>query len=94
MRCFDVVDHAPVVVVQHHSQHVHSLHMLRMVLTKQWRNISSSINATTNITPMEKYDAENAMLIVVEVMPLRRILLAAVWDPSTGDMLVVVLSLY
>ena len=30
------------------------------------------------MTPMEKYDAENAMLTVVEVMPLMRILLAEV----------------
>ena len=37
---------------------------------------------------MEKYDDENAILIVVDVMPLRRILLADVWEPSTGDMLV------
>ena len=27
----------------------------------------------TSITPMEKYDAENAKLEVVDVMPLRRI---------------------
>ena len=40
------------------------------------------------ITPMEKYDAENAKLEVVDVMPLMRILLADVWDPSTGEMLV------
>ena len=41
---------------------------------EQWRNISSSY-ATTNITPMEKYVAENAKLDVVDVMPLMRILL-------------------
>ena len=28
-----------------------------------------------DITPKEKYDAENAMLMVVEVMPLRILLL-------------------
>ena len=32
----------------------------------------------TSMTPMEKYVAENAKLDVVEVMPLRRILLAEV----------------
>ena len=37
------------------------------------------------MTPMEKYDAENAILLVVEVMPLMRILLAEVWVPSAGD---------
>jgi len=37
---------------------------------------------------MEKYDAENAKLDVVEVMPLMRILLVDVWDPSAGEMLV------
>ena len=35
---------------------------------------------------MEKYDAENAKLEVVDVLPLMRILLVAVWDPGTGEM--------
>ena len=38
---------------------------------------------------MEKYDAENAKLDVVEVMPLKRILLVDVWVPSAGGMPVV-----
>ena len=38
------------------------------------------------MTPMEKYDAENAKLDVVEVMPLMRILLVDSWDPSAGEM--------
>ena len=42
----------------------------------------------TSITPMEKYDAENAKLWVVDVLPLMRILLVDVWDPSAGEMLV------
>ena len=44
--------------------------------------------AADTMTPMEKYDAENAKLDVVDFMPLMRILLADVWDPSTGEMLV------
>ena len=36
------------------------------------------MNTKTSITPMEKYDAENAKLVVVEVMPLMRIPLAEV----------------
>ena len=32
MRCFDVVDHAPVVVLQHQHPHVHSLHMGMLML--------------------------------------------------------------
>ena len=39
----------------------------------------------TRITPMEKYDAENAKP-GVDVLPLMWILLAELWDPSTGDM--------
>ena len=47
------------------------------------------------MTPMEKYDAENAKLNVVDVMPLMRILLVDVWDPSTtGEMLVLRWSVY
>ena len=40
------------------------------------------------MTPMEKYVAENAKLVVVDVLPLMSILLVDVWDPSAGDMLV------
>ena len=43
----------------------------------------------TSVTPMEKYDAENANAAVVDVLLLMRMLLADVWDPSTaGEMLV------
>ena len=35
---------------------------------------------------MEKYDAENAKLDVVDILPLMRILLLEVWDPSIGEM--------
>ena len=38
------------------------------------------------MTPMEKYDAENAKLDVVDLLPLMRILLADSWDPSAGGM--------
>ena len=37
---------------------------------------------------MEKYDAENAKLEVVAVMPLMSIPLVDAWDPSAGEMLV------
>ena len=35
---------------------------------------------------MEKYDAENAKLDVVDLLPLMRILQVDAWVPSTGDM--------
>ena len=38
---------------------------------------------------MEKYDAENAKLDVVDVLPLMSIPLVDAWDPSIGDMPVV-----
>ena len=48
------------------------------------RNTSPcSTSATgTSITPREKYVAENANANVVDVLPLRSILLVDMWDPS------------
>ena len=46
-----------------------------------------SITATgISITPMDKYDAENAKLDVVDAMPLMSIPLVDMWVPSAGDM--------
>ena len=60
---------------------------LEQLLGMRCNTSPCSTSATgTSITPMEKYDAENANANVVDVLPLMSILLVDAWVPSARGM--------